>query len=234
MATRNGRLIVQEPDAQVMAWMMDTCSMNVGGTATGVVTGTPLHLGGSPGRFKATGRGLFVTGREAARRLGFATHRQDPADRTGRGRGELQGGRAQQQWGVPGRAVRHPDPGSLGRTVDGRPCAPGEGTRVLEGANGPTVPAADDILAKRGILLVPDVICNAGGVTVRHFEGVQDFSSFFRDEAEISLRLDRIMLNATKRIWATAERHRMPLRTATYAVVRERILMARQERGLYP
>lgn len=69
---------------------------------------------------------------------------------------------------------------------------------------------------------------------MRHFEGVQDFSSFFRDEAEISLRLDRIMLNASKQIWATAERHRIPLRKATYAVARERILMARQGRGLYP
>ena len=58
-------------NAQIMAWMMDTYSMNVGGTATGVVTGKPMHLGGSLGRVKATGRGVFVTGREAARRLGL-------------------------------------------------------------------------------------------------------------------------------------------------------------------
>jgi hypothetical protein len=58
-------------NGQIMAWMMDTYSMNVGGTATGVVTGKPLHLGGSLGRVKATGRGVFVTGREAARRLGW-------------------------------------------------------------------------------------------------------------------------------------------------------------------
>ena len=58
-------------NAQVMAWMMDTYSMNVGGTATGVVTGKPIHLGGSAGRVKATGRGVFVTGREAARRIGL-------------------------------------------------------------------------------------------------------------------------------------------------------------------
>ena len=56
-------------NAQIMAWMMDTYSMNVGATATGVVTGKPIHLGGSLGRVKATGRGVFVTGREAARRL---------------------------------------------------------------------------------------------------------------------------------------------------------------------
>ena len=54
-----------------MAWMMDTYSMNTGATATGVVTGKPIHLGGSLGRVKATGRGVFVTGREAARRIGL-------------------------------------------------------------------------------------------------------------------------------------------------------------------
>jgi glutamate dehydrogenase (NAD(P)+) len=58
-------------NAQIMAWMMDTYSMNVGATATGVVTGKPIHLGGSLGRVKATGRGVFVTGREAARRIGL-------------------------------------------------------------------------------------------------------------------------------------------------------------------
>ena len=58
-------------NAQIMAWMMDTYSMNVGATTTGVVTGKPVHLGGSQGRVKATGRGVFVTGREACRRLGL-------------------------------------------------------------------------------------------------------------------------------------------------------------------
>jgi glutamate dehydrogenase (NAD(P)+) len=105
---------------------------------------------------------------------------------------------------------------------------------VLEGANGPTVPTADDILAERGVLVVPDVICNAGGVTVSYFEWVQDFSSFFWDEDEINVRLDRIMMNALNNIWDTADKHKISLRTATYAVACERILMARQERGLYP
>ena len=105
---------------------------------------------------------------------------------------------------------------------------------VLEGANGPTHPAADDILADRGILVVPDVICNAGGVTVSYFEWVQDFSSFFWTEDEINLRLDKIMVGALKKIWDAADRFKITLRTATFAVACERILMARQERGLYP
>jgi glutamate dehydrogenase (NAD(P)+) len=98
----------------------------------------------------------------------------------------------------------------------------------------PPPPAADDILAERGVLVVPDVICNAGGVTVSYFEWVQDFSSFFWTEDEINVRLDKIMVGALKNIWDTADRHRITLRTATFAVACERILPARQERGLYP
>jgi glutamate dehydrogenase (NAD(P)+) len=105
---------------------------------------------------------------------------------------------------------------------------------VLEGANGPTLPAADDMLAERNVLVVPDVICNAGGVTVSYFEWVQDFSSFFWSEDEINVRLDKIMVDALKKIWDTADRHGITLRTATFAVACERILMAREERGLYP
>jgi glutamate dehydrogenase (NAD(P)+) len=105
---------------------------------------------------------------------------------------------------------------------------------VLEGANGPTLSSADDILHDRGILVVPDVICNAGGVTVSYFEWVQDFSSFFWTEDEINVRLDKIMVDALRKIWDTADRHGISLRTATFAVACERILVARQERGLYP
>jgi glutamate dehydrogenase (NAD(P)+) len=105
---------------------------------------------------------------------------------------------------------------------------------VLEGANGPTLPDADDILRDRGILVVPDVICNAGGVSVSYFEWVQDFSSFFWTEDEINVRLDKVMVDALKHIWETADLHKITLRTATFAVACERILMARQERGLYP
>ena len=105
---------------------------------------------------------------------------------------------------------------------------------VLEGANGPTTQGGDDALADRGILVVPDVICNAGGVTVSYFEWVQDFSSFFWTEDEINLKLDKIMVGALKHIWETADQHKITLRTATFAVACERILTARQERGLYP
>ena len=267
-------------NGQIMAWMMDTYSMNVGGTATGVVTGKPLHLGGSLGRVKATGRGVFVTGREAARRIGLDLRGariavqgfgnvgsvaaelfveagarivavQDhtgtvvnengldlgkliPISRTAAGAAGFDGGEKvsnEQFWDVPCDILI---PAALEGQITAARAQKTTAKLVLEGANGPTVPEADDILAERGVLVVPDVICNAGGVTVSYFEWVQDFSSFFWDEDEINVRLDRIMMNALHQIWDTADKHRITLRTATYAVACERILTARQERGLYP
>jgi glutamate dehydrogenase (NAD(P)+) len=266
-------------NGQIMAWMMDTYSMNIGGTATGVVTGKPLHLGGSLGRVKATGRGVFVTGREAARRLGLDLRGARVAvqgfgnvgsvaaelfveagakvvavqDHTGtivndKGLDLTALIPLSQKDGVvgfsDGDVIANEDfwdvdcdiliPAALEGQITAERAQRTRAKLVLEGANGPTVPTADDILAERGVLVVPDVICNAGGVTVSYFEWVQDFSSFFWDEDEINVRLDRIMMNALNHIWDTADRHKISLRTATYAVACERILTARAERGLYP
>lgn len=267
-------------NGQIMAWMMDTYSMNTGTTATGVVTGKPIHLGGSLGRVKATGRGVFVTGREAARRLnmkldearvavqGYGNVGSSAAelfaqagakivcaqDHTGTvfndagfdmadlsahvrahgGVGGFAGGEAignEAFWDVSCDILI---PAALEGQIDAGRANRVKAKLVLEGANGPTVPEADDILAERGVLVVPDVICNAGGVTVSYFEWVQDFSSFFWTEDEINVRLDKIMVDALKKIWDTADKHRITLRTATFAVACERILTAREERGLYP
>ncbi|NDG42428.1 MAG: Glu/Leu/Phe/Val dehydrogenase, partial [Betaproteobacteria bacterium] len=74
----------------------------------------------------------------------------------------------------------------------------------------------------------------AGGVTVSYFEWVQDFSSFFWTEDEINVKLDQVLIGALGKIWDQADQHHISLRTAAFAVACERILMARQERGLYP
>ena len=105
---------------------------------------------------------------------------------------------------------------------------------IIEGANGPTTPAADDILQERGILVLPDVIANAGGVTVSYFEWVQDFSSFFWGEDEINARLVRIMKEAFAAVWQVSLDHKVTLRTATFIVACKRILHSRELRGLYP
>ena len=105
---------------------------------------------------------------------------------------------------------------------------------ILEGANGPTTPVADDMLRDRGVLVVPDVIANAGGVTVSYFEWVQDFSSYFWTEDEINLRLTRIMREAFASVWQLAEEKKVSLRTAAFIVGCTRVLQAREMRGLYP
>jgi glutamate dehydrogenase (NAD(P)+) len=94
---------------------------------------------------------------------------------------------------------------------------------VIEGANGPTT-EADDILHDKGVLVLPDVIANAGGVTVSYFEWVQDFSSFFWSEDEINARLVRIMQEAFAGVWKVAQEHKVSLRTATFIVACQRIL----------
>jgi len=105
---------------------------------------------------------------------------------------------------------------------------------VIEGANGPTTPEADDILRDRNILVVPDVIANAGGVTVSYFEWVQDFSSFFWSEDDINARLVRLMTDAFEAVWQVAQELKVSLRTATFIIACKRILHARELRGLYP
>ncbi|QJD92464.1 Glu/Leu/Phe/Val dehydrogenase [Duganella dendranthematis] len=105
---------------------------------------------------------------------------------------------------------------------------------ILEGANGPTTPEADDILTDKDVLIVPDVLANAGGVTVSYFEWVQDFSSFFWSEDEINARLTRIMQDAFNAVWAVAQDKKVTLRTATFILACTRVLQAREVRGLYP
>jgi len=267
-------------NAQVMAWMMDTWSMNVGATTTGVVTGKPVHLGGSLGRVKATGRGVFVTGCRAADKLGIDVAQSRVAvqgfGNVGSVSAELfneKGARvvavqdhsatlyqaagidipALQRWqqqhgsiqGFPGadsvtdEAFWSLDydiliPAALEGQITAACAAQLTCRMVIEGANGPTLPEADDILQRRGIMLIPDVIANAGGVTVSYFEWVQDFSSFFWREEEINQRLDGIMSDALDAVWQKAQQLAITLRTAAYALACERILLARKDRGLYP
>ena len=105
---------------------------------------------------------------------------------------------------------------------------------VVEGANGPTTPGGDAILHDRGILLIPDVLANAGGVTVSYFEWVQDIQSFFWSEDEVNERLGRILKRAFAEVWAAGEKHQVDLRTAAYIVGVARVAEATLTRGIYP
>ena len=265
---------------QIMAWMMDTYSMNTGEAATGVVTGKPVDLGGSLGRREATGRGVFTVGLEAAHHTGLKIEGARIAvqgfgnvggtaaklfcevgarlvavqDHTGTivHEGGLDavallahvantGGVAgfpgaeiladEDFWGVPCEILI---PAALESQITAENAPKIHAKLVIEGANGPTTPEADDILHDSGVLVLPDVIANAGGVTVSYFEWVQDFSSFFWTEDEINARLVRIMKEAFAGVWQTAQEHKVSLRTATFIIACTRMLHAREMRGLYP
>ena len=105
---------------------------------------------------------------------------------------------------------------------------------VAEAANGPTTPEADQILYNRGVFVIPDILCNAGGVTVSYFEWVQDMQSFFWTESRINESLHEIMDRAFESVHAMSERHSVDMRTAAYMVAVARVAEATTLRGLYP
>lgn len=267
-------------NAQTMAWMADTYAMQTGCSITGVVTGKPISLGGSLGRVEATGRGVFVTGVEAARDAGIDLK---DARVVVQGCGNVGSVAAKlfQEAGAKIIAVQDHsgavyNPNGLDMNTLISSCNSNEGLKsstageplskddfwaleceflipaalekqitvanahqirakiIIEGANGPTTPEADDILTEKGITVIPDVIANAGGVTVSYFEWAQNFSSFFWEEDVINERLERMMRKAYQTTAATAKKHNITLRTAAFVSACTRILEARELRGLYP
>jgi len=125
-------------------------------------------------------------------------------------------------------------PSALEGVITGRNASRIKARIVVEGANGPTTPEADRILTEHKVLVVPDILANAGGVTVSYFEWVQDLQSFFWTEEEINERLERIMVRSFREVLTVAQERKVDMRTAALVRAVGRVADALMTRGIYP
>lgn len=267
-------------DERTMAWMMDTYSVNVGHTVTGVVTGKPLSLGGSRGRASSTSRGVAHIALLAMEHRGIPRHGATAAvqgfGKVGRDTARLLAqaglrvlavsdidGAVYSDAGLDVEAVvRHVElhgtvrgfaggdqiglgdilelsvdvlvPAAIESVITAEN-APRVGARVIvEGANGPTTAQADAILADRDVLIVPDILANAGGVIVSYFEWVQGNQSYWWSDGEVETRLLERMTSAWHSMLEYSNNRRLSLRQAATALAVERVTQAHRMRGLYP
>ncbi|MGH2766867.1 MAG: Glu/Leu/Phe/Val family dehydrogenase [Actinomycetota bacterium] len=267
-------------DEQIMAWIMDTYSMNSGYSVPGVVTGKPLAVGGSAGRRAATARGVMYVTVSTLKNLAMPV---DEARVVVQGYGKVGGPVVQMLSeqgcivvgvGDVGGAVYNPrglSPVGLAahhaetRTVAGYdggeavtneellelecdvliPAAlegvltedNAESTKariVVEAANGPTTPEADEIFHERNVHVVPDILANAGGVTVSYFEWVQDLQAYFWTADEVNARLRRVMEESYVGVLELAEDRKVTMRQAATILGVQRVAEAHTTRGLFP
>jgi len=265
---------------QVMAWIMDTYSTREGFSVPGVVTGKPLAIGGSKGRFQATSRGVMYITLATLKHLGMSVEDTRVVvqgfGNVGGGTvdflyqqgcrivgvSDVQGGVYNQEGLSPtGLHAYEEEAGTIAGYEGGEPVTneqlleldcdvlipaaiEGQLTEknadrvkasvIVEAANGPTVPEADGILKDRGVLVVPDILANAGGVTVSYFEWVQDLQAYYWHEDEVNDRLRMIMEQSYVDVLSLAEERKVTMRTAATMLGVGRVAEAHVTRGLYP
>jgi glutamate dehydrogenase (NAD(P)+) len=266
-------------DERVMAWIMDTYSMHVRKTVTGVVTGKPLDLGGSVGRREATGRGCKIVCDRAISRFGMkremtrvivqgfgnvgsmAATLLYAAGYSIIGVSDVHGAimnnlginitRLLAHYQEAKTVVGFPDAEPIdSKGLLEQPCdillpaatenqitsqnADGIRAKIIcEGANGPTTAQADQILYDKKIFIIPDILANAGGVTVSYFEWVQDRQGYFWNLKTVNERLEEIMVNSFDEVVAYADRHNVNMRIAAYMLAIDRVAFTIRERGIY-
>jgi glutamate dehydrogenase (NAD(P)+) len=266
---------------QVMAWIMDTYSILKGYSVPGVVTGKPVELGGSLGRFEATGRGVVITCLEALKFLKKSIEGSKVAiqgcgnvggvaakyfDRLGAkviamscsangiyNDGGLDVTRVLEmkeryqcfvcekkgETEVTNESLLELDcdilvPAAIENQITEKNAARIKAKVISEGANGPTTPEADEILNDKGVFLVPDILANAGGVTVSYFEWVQNLQELLWSEEEVLERLTRIMQRSFKEVMDISLSKKVPMRTAALVLGIGRVAEATKLRGIYP
>ena len=268
-------------NAQVMAWIIDTFSMQKGYTVPGVVTGKPVDLGGSLGRVEATGRGVIVAAEEAAKTIGmnfngarvvvqgFGNVGSVAASIAAQNGATVVGisdavGGIYNPKGLPVDELVHRYSGREGGIREFKDAQPVSNSELLEldcdilipaaiaaqitadnadkikakliveGANGPSTPDADKILHDKGILVVPDILANAGGVIVSYFEWVQDLQNFFWEEDQVNERLTKIMRYSFAQVHDAMVSHKTDMRTAALIIGVKRVADATIRRGIFP
>jgi glutamate dehydrogenase/leucine dehydrogenase len=265
---------------QIMAWIMDTFSMNKGYPVMGVVTGKPISLGGSLGRNEATGRGCYYTVLESCRHLGLpvkgarvvvqgfgnagsvAAHLLDSAQAVVIGASDstvaiynrhgldipklmLHKERTGSLRNFPAAETITPEellsldceiliPAALENAVTKENAHTIHARIVAEAANGPVTPDADRVFDQKGIFLIPDILCNAGGVTVSYFEWVQDENHLFWDEQDVNNRLEKVMVRSFNDVLKIHLDRKVNMRLAANMVGIGRVADACKIRGLYP
>lgn len=265
---------------QIMAWIMDTYSMNVGYSVPGVVTGKPLALGGSPGRNEATGRGCIDVVEEAARVSGMTLEGARVAVQGFGNVGSAAAAIAAQRGAAvvavsdvrggiynpagldidavtahvarTGSVVGFAEadsisnaellelpcdvliPAALESQITGTNAPRIRAQMIVEAANGPTTPEADLILRDRGITVVPDILANAGGVTVSYFEWVQAMQWFPWTLEEVNARLKAIMQQSFAKVYEQSISRRVDMRTGALCVAIDRVAEFTRLRGIYP
>lgn len=265
---------------QVMAWLMDTYSQQMGYSVPTIVTGKPVALGGSLGRREATGRGLVYVVEEAAKVMGMpmqgATAVVQGFGNVGSNTARLLEELGTKVIGISDVSTGLYNPKGLSvadllkyvednRVLKGYPHAEEVTNQellelkcdilapcalqnqitannverlqckmVAEGANGPTTLEADEVLKDRGIFVVPDVLGNAGGVTVSYFEWVQGTQNYMWTLDEINSRLKKILVDAFQRTLGRSEKQNIDFRTAALIEGIERVAEAKLRRGLFP
>jgi glutamate dehydrogenase (NAD(P)+) len=268
-------------NGQVMAWIMDTISMQTGYTVPGVITGKPIPLGGSQGRIEATGRGVIVAAHEACKERnidlnkqrivvqGFGNVGSVAAELAHRDGATIVGisdarGAIYNPNGLPiselyhkysgrdGGIAEYADcekitneqlleldcdiliPAAIQQQITAKNMANIKASIIVEGANGPTTIDADNYLTDKGVMVVPDILANAGGVIVSYFEWVQDLQNFFWEEGEVNNKLDRIMRRAYLGVAETRDKFKCDMRTAAMIIGVQRVSEATQARGIFP
>jgi glutamate dehydrogenase (NAD(P)+) len=124
-------------------------------------------------------------------------------------------------------------PAALENVIDHENASQIKARIICEGANGPTTAAADKILNEKGIFVIPDILANAGGVTVSYFEWVQDRGGYFWDEETVNQRLERIMVRSFDEVTSMAQRHKLDNRIGAYMLAIDRVAAVHRLRGMY-